>query len=422
MNAALADACRTVPGAFVFDYARVVAEHGLRGWHDARLFAMARQPWSVAAQIAIANVLSRTLRAAFFAPAKCLIIDADETLWGGILGEEGLGGIALGDEYPGNVFNGFQKYLRALKERGLLLALVSKNDEAEVLTVLDQHPDGILRRGDFAAWRINWREKSANLREIASALNLGLESLVFFDDSPFEREEVRRALPEVTVLDVPADPLRYREVIDECEAFDQLTFSSEDAQRAGLYRQQTARVEAARAAASPEEFLASLDLVATIGFVGPETLPRVAQLLGKTNQFNLTTRRHTAAEIAQMIAQGAVALWLRLADRFGDHGLVGVAIARPEGVRWVIDTFLFELPGHWAPRGVAALLAQLATTVQTRGGNELIGEYLPTARNGLVADFYPAHGFVPCGAGRWQRNLADGALAPPPHIRMQFHE
>ena len=298
-NAALAAACREVPGAFVFDYARTVTEHGLNGWHDARLFALARQPWSVEAQIAIAGALTRTLRAAFVAPARrCLVLDADNTLWGGIIGEDGLGGIALGDEYPGTVFKEFQRYLRGLKERGVLLALVSKNEKADVLAVLEQHADCVLRETDFAVCRINWAEKSVNLRAVAAALNLGLEALVFFDDSPFEREEVRRALPEVTVLEVPSDPLEYITTIEESGAFDQLTFSAEDQQRAGLYRQQWSRAEASASASSPEEFLAGLQMVATMGVVGPEATYRgLAQLLAKTNQFNLTTRRHSAARI-----------------------------------------------------------------------------------------------------------------------------
>lgn len=419
-NAALAAACRSVAGAFVFDYARVVAEHGLRGWHDARMLAVARQPWSVAAQIVITSALVRTIRAAFVTPAKCLVLDADNTLWGGVVGEEGLGGIALGDEYPGNVFKAFQKYLRNLKARGILLALASKNEEVDVFAVLDQHADSILHREDFAVMRINWQEKSVNLREIATALNIGLDALVLFDDNPFEREEVRQALPEVTVLDVPDDPLRYIATLAESPAFDQLTFSAEDQQRGNLYRQQQARTEASHAAASPEEFLASLGMVATIGRVSAETLPRVAQLLAKTNQFNLTTRRHTAAQISGMIESGAVALWLRLADRFGDHGLVGVAIARPAQEQWEIDTFLLSC--RVIGRGVeSALLAQLSAVVKAQGGEKLLGEYLPSAKNGIVADFYPRHGFAECGGSHWRKSLS-GSVAAAPYIEVRFHE
>jgi FkbH-like protein len=421
-NAALATVCREIPGAFIFDYARTVAEHGLAGWHDPRLFALARQPWTVEAQIKIARSLARTLRAALVPPAKCLVVDADNTLWGGVIGEDGLGGIALGDEYPGNVFKAFQKYLRTLKDRGVLLALVSKNEEADVMAVLSEHSDCVLRESDFSVRRINWREKSQNLREVAEALNLGLDALVFFDDNPFEREEVRRLLPSVTVLEVPSDPLEFIATIEESGSFDQLIFSTEDQNRAALYRQETARVQAREAASSPEEFLAGLEMVATIGPVGPETLPRVAQLLAKTNQFNLTTRRHSAAELAQMIESGAVALWLRLKDRFGDHGLVGVAIARPDGADWRIDTFLLSC--RVIGRGAeTALLAQLAACVKERGGDSgnLIGEYIPSARNGQVKDFYPAHGFITCQVNLWAKRLSHTTAAPS-YIATQFHE
>jgi FkbH-like protein len=419
-NDLLAQSCRAQAGTFVFDYARVVTEHGLRGWHDARMMAMARQPWSVEAQIAVAAALARTIRAAFVAPAKCLVVDADNTLWGGVVGEEGLGGIALGADYPGNVYQSFQKHLRALKDRGVLLALVSKNEEADVLAVLDQHPDTILRRDDFAAWRINWREKSANLREIAAELNVGLDALVLFDDNPFEREEVRQTVPEALVLEVPADPLRFIDTIDACGYFDQLAFSAEDRGRAEQYQQQQARAEAGRAATSPGEFLASLGMIATIGPVDAATLPRVAQLLAKTNQFNLTTRRHTAAETQEMMQSGAVALWLRLADRFGDHGLVGVAIAKPSEGQWVIDAFLLSC--RVIGRGVeTALLAELATTVRRRGGATLIGEYLPTAKNALVREFYAKHLFTACGENRWLKRLSD-TMAPAPYMEVRLHE
>jgi FkbH-like protein len=247
--------------------------------------------------------------------------------------------------------------------------------------------------------------------------------VVFFDDSPFEREEVRRALPEVRVLEVPSDPLEYISAIEASEVFDQLTFSPEDRQRGGHYRQQAARAEARGAASSPGEFLAGLEMVATIGAVGPDTFPRVAQLLAKTNQFNLTTRRHTAAQLAQMIAEGAIALWLRLADRFGDYGLVGTAIARPEGPEgpeWTVDTLLLSC--RVLGRGAeTALLAQLATVVQARGGTDLLGEYSPTPRNGQVAEFYPRHGFTPCGENHWRKKLSK-TMSAPSYIRIQLDE
>lgn len=415
-NDTLSTACRAVPDAAVFDLARLVAEHGIDAWVDAKLFHLARLPFGVPAQIALARRLARTLRAVFVPPAKVLVLDLDNTLWGGVLGEDGVGGIKLGDEYPGNVFKAFQHYLATLASRGVLLAICSKNNAADVDEVFARHADLVLRREDFAATRINWQPKSGNLREIAAELNLGLDSFVFFDDSAFERGEVRAALPMVTVLDVPESPLGYIDCIESSGVFDRLSLSVEDRQRTALYREQSARTTAEQQAGSMEEFLQSLALVATIGFVDADTLPRVAQLLAKTNQFNLTTRRHSAADVLAMLDRGAIALWLRLADRFGDHGLVGVAIALPgEAGVWRIDSFLLSC--RVIGRGVeVAFLARLAALARERGARELMGEYIFTPKNGLVADFYPQQGFAEHGAGQWCLDLTQPAVKSPPHI------
>ena len=413
-NDALAAACRAVPDAFIFDFARLVVEHGVAAWVDARLFHLARLPFGVNAQIALGRRLARTLRAAFFPPAKVLVLDLDHTLWGGVLGEDGLGGIALGDAYPGNVFQAFQRYLATLQTRGVLLAIASKNNAADVDELFARHQDLVLRREDFVAARINWEPKSDNLRAIAAELNLGLDSFVFLDDSPFEREEVRRALPMVQVLDFPPSPLGLIAAVEDSGCFDRLALGAEDRARTDLYRAQSVRRAAEEMAGSREEFLASLGLVATIGTVDAETLPRVAQLLAKTNQFNLTARRHGAAEVQALLAAGAVALWLRLADRLGDHGLVGVALAVP-GEPWRVDSFLLSC--RVIGRGVeTALLARLCEVVAARGGQELVGEYVPTAKNGIVADFYPRHGFVAADGGTWRLALAAGAVQCPPSI------
>lgn len=417
-NAQLARVASAHPDCLVFDLARVAATHGLRAWTDPKLFALARTPFSVSAQIAIGAALARTIRAAFVPPAKVLVLDLDNTLWGGVLGEDGLGGIALGDEYPGNVFKAFQNYLLTLKDRGVLLAIATKNNEADVEELFAKHRDCVLARGDFAAARINWREKSANIRELAEELNVGLEAFAFFDDNAFEREEVRRHLPMVRVLDAPESPLGFIDAIEESGAFDRLTVSAEDRQRGDFYQHQAARAAALEASESTEDFLRSLEMVATIGDVNAATLPRVAQLLAKTNQFNLTTRRHSAGGIAAMIDRGAIALWVRLADRFGDSGLVSVGIAVEEqGNNWRIDTLLLScrVIGRAAE---TLLLSELARRVAERGGCLLVGEYLPTAKNALAADFYPKHGFAPIGGGCWQLDLATQRVTPPPFIQL----
>jgi FkbH-like protein len=416
-NHALAAISRIQPDVYVFDLSRAASDHGLRNWHDPKLYFLARVPFGASAQIAIAKALVRTLRAALVPPAKVLVLDLDGTLWGGVLGEDGIGGIALGDEYPGNVFKAFQRYLRTLRQRGVLLAIASKNNEADVEEVFARHTDLGLRLEDFAAIRVNWRDKSENLRALASELNLGLDALVLFDDSPFEREEVRHALPEVTVLDVPESPLGFIGAIEDSGIFDRLAFSAEDSQRTEQYRTRAVRTAAEQSISSSAEFLQSLGLVATIGAVDAATLPRVVQLLGKTNQFNLTMRRHGAAEIKAMMGSDAIVLWLRLADRFGDHGLVGAAIAYSEAGAARIDTFLLSC--RVIGRGAeTALLAELARRASARA-QVLIGEYMPAAKNAQVAEFYPRHGFVPAGEGRWQLPLPAASLAVPDYIELR---
>jgi FkbH-like protein len=413
-NLALAAACRTQPDVFIFDLARCAVEYGLRNWIDLRLLHLARVPWSAGTQVAVARSLARHLRAAFVPPAKALVLDLDGTLWGGVLGEDGPGGIALGDEYPGNVFKSFQHYLLTLKNRGVLLAIASKNNAADVEEVFARHADLVLRRADFAAVQIHWKAKSESLRAIAAELNVGLDALVFFDDSPFERAEVRAALPQVQVIEVPASPLGYIAAVEDSELFDRLVLSAEDRRRTQLYQAQAARAAEQAQAGSVEEFLRGLQLTATIGAIDAETLPRAAQLLAKTNQFNLTTRRHGAADIQAMIAAGATALWLRLADRFGDHGLVGIAIAVREGGAARIDTFLLSC--RVLGRGVeTALLAELCRRLDV---GEVVGEYLPSAKNAQVADFYPRHGFTACGENRWSLVLPAPALAPPDYLKL----
>jgi FkbH-like protein len=209
----------------------------------------------------------------------------------------------------------------------VLLAVASKNNEVDVLEVFQNHPDCVLKIEDFAALQIHWQDKAGSLRTIAKELNIGTDALAFFDDSRVEREWVRSHMPEVTVIEVPDNPLDFARALDESGAFDHLAISAEDQRRAEMYQKEKERRRLQSESISLEDFLGHLNMKATIGFVDQETLPRVAQLVAKTNQFNLTTRRHTPSELQAMIESGAVALWLRVADRFADNGLVGVALA-----------------------------------------------------------------------------------------------
>lgn len=415
---------RALPGTYVFDYARIVAEFGLRRWYDLRLLYMGRIPFGAEAQLEVGRQLARYLRALLFPPCKCLVLDLDNTLWGGVLGEEGLGGIALGEDHPGIIYKDFQRAVLVLKDRGVLLAVASKNTEADVREVFERHPDCVLRTADFVAMQIHWGDKASSLKAIAEELSIGTDSLAVFDDSPVEREWIRTQMPEVWVIEVPEQAEGFAEALLDSGAFDHLEISSEDLVRTELYHQMRERGLLAERSASPEEFLRSLEMIATIGVVGPETLPRTAQLLAKTNQFNLTTRRHSATDLQEMIEAGGIALWMRVTDRFGDNGIVGVAIAVSEGDGdWRMDSFLLSC--RVVGRGVeGALLGTLARLVRARGGHALIGEYIPTPKNSVTKDFYQNHGFVPLDVEkrRWRYDLGAEEMPIPDYIRVRLNE
>lgn len=420
-NARLREAVGAIPGAFLWDYAGLAARAGQIAWTDRRLWALARIAVAGACQPALAAHLARTVRGVLLPAAKCLVLDLDGTVWGGVIGDDGLQGIQLGDDYPGNVYKAFQRRVLSLMDRGILLAVCSKNDPDIVEQAFRQHPEMLIRWEDLAAVRVNWEPKSRNLREIAAELNLGADALVLFDDNPVERAEVRANAPEVQVVEVPPEPIGYEDALTRSPVFDQPALSAEDRARAEMYRHERQRHSLAGAAASPEEFLESLGMTAVVGEASESTLARIAQLIAKTNQFNLTTRRHTLAQVTAMADDpDSVVAWIRLADRFGDQGLIAVGIVRREGTRGVIDSFVMSCR-VMNRRVEQALAAYLVEHARRLGCVELVGEYLPTRKNGMVQGLYPSLGFAPVagGAGRFALDLRHAGVAWPAVIRRE---
>lgn len=423
-NDLLANLCRRQQDVHVFDYSRLVHRSGAVTWYDPKLWFMGRIPFGADAQLSTGKHLARYIRAARFPPAKCLVVDLDNTLWGGVLGEDGIGGIELGDDYPGSVYKEFQRRLLGLRDRGILLAIASKNDKSDVIDAFNNHPDLVLKLDDFAALQIHWKDKASSLRAIASDLNIGIDSLAFFDDSPVERAWVRSQCPEVSVIDVPESSLGYADALENAEAFDFLTISTEDRMRARMYQSEQGRRDLEKTSVSLEEFLSQLEIKATVGHLNAETLPRVAQLMAKTNQFNLTNRRHTAAELQELVTSGAVALWLRVADKYGDNGLVGVGIAVPEDSgHWNIDSLLMSCR-VFGRQVETALLSKLISEVKERGGDIVSGEYIATAKNGMVANLYPDHGFAAANDAqdRWEWDLSTGEVPLPVFLTLLFED
>jgi FkbH-like protein len=420
LNQGLRDLARQHPGVYVLDYDGLVARHGRLRWHDERKWLTMRMPIAADGLIHLADEYMRFMHPLTGRVCKALVVDLDNTLWGGVVGEDGLGGVQLGVEYPGATYRACQRAILDLYQRGVILGICSKNDPAEALAVLETHPDMLLRPRHFAARRINWADKAQNLSEIAAELNIGLDALAFLDDSPVEREWVRSRAPDVYVIELPADPTLYAQTLRECPVFERLALSDEDKRRGEHYAARHGRAELQQAATSVEEFHHSLDMTAEIAGPTPLTLARIAQLTQKTNQFNLTTRRYTDQELREMVRDpGVRILSLQLRDRFGDSGIVGVAIARVAGAVWEIDAFLLSCRA--IGRGVeTALLASVAQQARQTGAQRLLGWYRPTAKNGSVRDFYPAHRFMAVteqdGSSLWTFDLGQDGPAPPPWI------
>ena len=425
LNRSLLEHVHAKSGCNVWDYAGLVAAAGAARWTDPRLWALSRTPISGANQPVLARHLSRTLRGVLRPAAKCLVLDLDNTLWGGVIGDDGVGGIHLGDEHPGRAFKELQRAVLGLRDRGILLALSSKNDPAVVHDALANHPEMLIKLKDFAATRINWLPKSKNLREIASELNIGLDSLVFFDDNPVERAEVAEGAPEVLVVDVPADPAQYVRALCELAAFDVPTLTAEDRLRAQSYQAQIERRESEAQAGSLGEFLPSLQMEVEIGSWNAMTAQRVAQLVIKTNQFNTTTRRTSEAELAALHEAGLGVYWLRLSDRYGDMGLIAVSVLTKEGTDAVVHSFVLSCRA--ANRGIEQTMhAYLAQKARDAGCTRLIGEFIATAKNSPVADLYPRLGFAeepqdPATGGvtRYTLDLSSGDLVIPDYVRVK---
>lgn len=419
---------RERPDRFLLlDWERLALTLGAEGTFDSRFWFMYKSPFKKSFLDLYAQELAKIAKALRGMTKKCLVLDCDNTLWGGVLGEEGLHGIKLDRHtYPGNVFYAFQQNVLNLADRGVLLALCSKNNEDEVWEVLNQHPACLLKKKHLASWRVNWQDKATNISELARELNLGLDSFVFIDDNPTECDLVRTLLPEVTVLTVPQRLYTYPPILWEDGLFDAITASREDDQRSAMYGQERLRSLEQAKFDSMEQFLASLEISISVHEATAGELPRMAQLTQKTNQFNLTTKRYTEAQIQYFASDPSMAIIsLGVQDRFGDSGLTGVLIARHIGESCLIDTFLLSCRVIGKSIEMAFLRRGLELLKARWGPVQFIGEYIPSRKNGQVAQFWNQAGFTECAhAAESDSRLyttAPGYPGPSPisHIRVE---
>ena len=361
---------------------------------DPRQWYLYRQPYTDVYLYEVGILLGRIMAADRRSSKKCVVVDCDNTLWGGILGEDGLGGIEIGDEFPGSAYRDFQKLLLNWRQKGIFLAVASKNNEADVREVFDRHDAMVLKREHFSAWQVNWLPKAENIPLIAKALNIGVDSLVFIDDSPMEIAYMREAQPDVTSILLPEDPADIVSTLQRLTLFDRLDVTQEDRQRADMMRAERSR-EALSVKMSKGEFLRAIELRFDLFLVQGEDLGRVSQLINKTNQFNLTTRRYTPDEVRAMMDSSNHRVYgLSVADKFGEYGLTGVVIVEISANRkvWTIDTLLLSC--RVLGRGVeASLLAALVSDAKADGIVELGASFILTKKNVLASTFLPDHGF-----------------------------
>lgn len=416
------------PGVSILDFPGVAALAGTAAWSDPGLWYLAKQHPGVDALPLLVDEYTVHLRALYGLSRKVLVLDLDNTLWGGVIGEDGLDGIALGGHSPeGEAHADLQRYALELRERGIVLAVCSKNNDADAREPFEKHPEMLLQLDHIAVFRANWQDKVTNLRDIAATLGVGTDSLVFVDDNPTERAWVRREMPEVAVPEIGDDPSRYVEILQRARFFEALSLSDEDRTRAEAYAANARRAELEAGVTDLGEFLASLDMAAQVRPFEEANLPRITQLVNKSNQFNLTTRRYTQEQIRTFAEDPAcITRCFRLRDRFGDNGLIGVMIGRlhPERRELEIDTWLMSCR-VLGRRMEELMCGELMRAAQEAGVARILGRYIPTRKNALVQDLYPKMGFQQVGDGDSQgttegETLWEYDLREQPPLRNEF--
>jgi len=392
----------------LLDVAGLAESIGLAEWHDPTLWNIGKIPFANRFLPIYADFVCRLIAALRGKSRRCLVLDLDNTLWGGAIGDDGLPGIVLGrGDATGEAFLNVQRTALELRERGVVLAVCSKNDDETAREPFRNHPEMLLREHHIAVFQANWNDKATNIRAIAEALSLGPESMVLLDDSPVERGLVREFLPEVAVPELPEDPALYARTMLAAGYFEAVTFSAEDRRRADSYQENALRIALKEGAAGIDDYLRSLGM--TIHFCPFDLLgrARIAQLINKSNQFNLTTRRYSEAQIARLETDPAFfTLQARLADSFGDNGMISAVICVRNQQDWQIDTWLMScrVLGRMVEH---AVLDEIVRNASVQGIRKLIGTYLPTPRNKLVEEHYGRLGFdllerADDGATRWE--------------------
>jgi FkbH-like protein len=402
----------------ILDVARASQRDGIDAWFDIGRWLQGKLEIAPQAAPLYGDLAARILAALRGLSKKCLVLDLDNTLWGGVIGDDGVDGIVLGEgSAAGEAHLALQHYAKQLKERGVILAVCSKNDAKIAEAAFNDHPEMVLRRSDFAAFQANWDDKAQNLKAIAKRLNIGIDSLVFVDDNPIERARIRQSLPMVSVPELPDDAAHYVRCLADAGYFEAIAFTADDRSRAEQYAANAERESLLGASESMDDFLRGLNMTAVYGPFTAVDQARIVQLLNKTNQFNTTTRRYASEEVSQVMDDpSSLTLQFRLLDRLGDNGLISTMILRPapddddalEIENWIMSCRVFGRELEFEAMNVAV------ETAKERGVRAFVADYIPTAKNDVISKLYPDLGFTEVdraapanGATRWRLDLAD---------------
>ena len=383
-------------GAMVFDLEYLAGYYGLKAWHDYVYWFHSKQPFTPRLAVGVAYQATCFFKALKGSAKKVIVLDLDNTLWGGVIGDDGLEGIVLNANNPtGEAFLAFQSYLKNLAQRGIVLTVASKNEEAAAKLPFQQHPEMRLTVDDIAVFKANWKNKADNIRETAEILNLGLDSFVFLDDNPAERALVKNELPMVAVPELPSDPALYISTLTSMSLFENASYSIEDKIRGRMYRENAQRKEVQIQVTNLAEYLVNLDMRGKCGFAEAMHIPRMSQLVNKSNQFHLTTTRYTEEELRCLTQSDQhIVRWFSLKDRFGDYGLIAVLIMKRENQSFTIDTWAMSC--RVLERNMEEFIVRdLIKLASDAGAQVLVGRYIPSKKNALVANLYDRLGFNP---------------------------
>jgi FkbH-like protein len=382
-----------IPNLFISDISTLENQYGIKNCFDATMYVNADMVFNLDFIPHVVKNITDIIRAIYGQIKKCIILDLDNTLWGGIIGDDGIEKIQLGELGIGKAFTEFQLWLLQLKQRGIILTVCSKNDENTAKRVFEDHPDMILHLDDIAVFVANWNNKADNIRYIQDILKIGFDSMVFIDDNPFERNWIRKELPEITVPEMPEDPSEFVSFLSGLNLFETISYTEEDIKRADQYRSESLRTESRMQYSNEEEYLGSLDMISEVAAANEFTVPRIAQLSQRSNQFNLRTIRYTEDQLQAINLSGDyITLSFSLEDRFGDSGLISAIIMKKSSKYLFIDTWIMSC--RVLKRGMENfVMNKIVSAALGHGYNKIRGEYIPSAKNAMVANHYQSLGF-----------------------------